>query len=244
MSHTDTISTSSNFRLIFDNALETYEKRTKKDLITHLLATQLQNCGSASSILDVLQQQVQELNQSRHRSERWTRWLSPTVKVLHAFSEKLGDVTSVCLSSPTCLRSALSYLFVFDTGKAFPPAKAIFIAAGVLLSVCILSKYVHVAHYNVITSQATKNVRASQDTLFEIFERLEAFFRRLEVYTETALDQRMLNTVAKIMSEVLNVLGIATNEIKQGRISKPLWYKCVAIDRATFREISKESDRK
>ena len=35
------------------------------------------------------------------------------------------------------LVSALSYLF--DTGKAFPPAKAIFTAVGVLLSVCILS---------------------------------------------------------------------------------------------------------
>lgn len=101
MSHTDQTSTSSNFQIIFDNALEAYEKRTKKDLITHPLATQLQKCGSPNSILDVLQQQVQELNQSRRRSERWTRWLSPTVKVLHAFSEKLGDVTSVCLSSST-----------------------------------------------------------------------------------------------------------------------------------------------
>jgi hypothetical protein len=47
----------------------------------------------------VLQQQVQELHQSRQRNERWTTWLDPTVKVLHAFSEPLGDVSSVCLSS-------------------------------------------------------------------------------------------------------------------------------------------------
>ena len=80
------------------------------------------------------------------------------------------------------------------------------------------------AHYNAVTSQAAKDVRASQDALFEIFERLEAFFRRLEVYTETALDQRMLDTVVKIMTEVLNVLGITTSEIKQGRISEPLLY--------------------
>ena len=107
MSHTHPISPSSNFQLIFDNALESYKKRTKKDLLTHPLAAQLQDCRSPSSILDVLQQQVQELNQSRQRSERWTRWLDPTVKVLHAFSETLGDVTSVCLSSSACLRSAL-----------------------------------------------------------------------------------------------------------------------------------------
>ena len=101
MSHTHPTSTSSNFQIIFDNALESYKKRTKKDLLTHPLAAQLQDCRSPSSILDVLQQQVQELNQSRQRDQRWTRWLDPTVKVLHAFSETLGDVTLVCLSSWT-----------------------------------------------------------------------------------------------------------------------------------------------
>jgi hypothetical protein len=74
----------------------------------------------------------------------------------------------------------------------------------------------------LITSQAAKNVRASQDALFEIFERLEAFFQRLEIYTETALDRRMVDTAAKIMAEVLSVLAITTSEIKQGRMSKPL----------------------
>jgi len=103
------------------------------------------------------------------------------VKVLHAFSETLGK--SVTL--------------------AFPPAKAIFIAVGVLLL-------------------AAKKVRASQGALFELFERLEAFFQRLEIYTEAALDQRMMDTVTKIMAEVLNIIGIATKEIKQGRTKKYL----------------------
>ena len=78
---------------------------------------------------------------------------------------------------------------------------------------------------NAITFQAAKNVRASQGALFEIFERLEAFFQRLEIYTEAALDQKMVGTVRKIISEVLNVIGIATKEIKQGRTSKPFLYK-------------------
>jgi hypothetical protein len=105
-------------------------------------------------------------------------------------------------------------------------------------------QYVRAAHRNAISSQAAKNARASQDALFEIFERLEAFFQRLEIYTETALDRRMVDTVAKIMAEVLNVLAITTSEIKQGRMSKPLLYKCVAVDRTTFREIPKKTDRK
>ena len=112
MSHTQPTSTSSNFQLIFDNALKAYKKRTKKDLPTHPLAHQLEACNSPSRILDVLQQQVQELDQSRRRDERWTRWLDPTVKVLHAFSETAGeDVAAVCLSSCTGLRLAPSYLF-------------------------------------------------------------------------------------------------------------------------------------
>ena len=83
--------------------------------------------------------------------------------------------------------------------------------------------YVCVVHQrNAIASQAAKDVRASQDTLFNIFEHLEAFFKRLEIYTKVALDQRMVDTVTKIMADVLNVLAITTNEIKQGRMSKLL----------------------
>ena len=115
MSHTHpTSASSSNFELIFDNALKAYKQRTKKDLLTHPLADQLETCKSASSILTVLQDQVQELNQSQRRNETWTRWLNPTVTVLHAFSETLGKgVTLVCFTSSTCLRYALSYLFLF-----------------------------------------------------------------------------------------------------------------------------------
>ena len=93
-------SSSSNFQLIFDDVLKEYERRTKKNLRTHPLAAQLQQCNSPSSILNVLQQQVQKLNQSQRRNERWTRWLDPAVKVLHAFSETLGKVVTLvlCLS--------------------------------------------------------------------------------------------------------------------------------------------------
>ena len=94
MSHTHSPSTSSNFQLIFDNALKTYKKCTKMDLFKHPLADQLQACNSPSSILAVLQKQVQELNGSQRSN---TKWLDPTVNVLHTFSETLGEgVGSVC----------------------------------------------------------------------------------------------------------------------------------------------------
>ena len=114
MSHIRPTSTSSsNFQqLIFNNALKTYERRTKKDLLAHPLAAQLQTCDSHNSILIVLQQQVQKLNQSKSSDERLTKWLDPTVKVLYTLSETLGDgVSLVCSVISKCPRSAFSYLF-------------------------------------------------------------------------------------------------------------------------------------
>src|ERR1700679_3175825 len=113
MSNTRTASTSSsNFQLIFNNALKAYERRTKKDLLAHPLAAQLQDCDSHSSILIVLQQQVQELNKSQSSDERFTKWLDPTVKGLYTLSETLGEgVSLVCLTISNFSRSALSFLF-------------------------------------------------------------------------------------------------------------------------------------
>jgi hypothetical protein len=76
-------------------------------------------------------------------------------------------------------------------------------------------------------SQTAKDVRADQDALSEMFERIEAFFRRLEIYTEVAPNQIMVETITAIMAEVLNFVGIVTKEIKQGRTSKHLLYKYI-----------------
>ena len=91
MSHAHaTGSSSSNFQLILNNALDKYKKRTKKDLLAHPLAAQIQSCNSPSAILAVLHQQLQGLDQSRSSDERWSRWLDPTVSVLYALSSTLA----------------------------------------------------------------------------------------------------------------------------------------------------------
>ena len=95
--------------MIFDNALKAYKKRTRNNLLTHPLANRFEACDSASGILAVLQELVQELNQSQPNN---TKWLDPTVNVLHAFSETLGEgVSSVCFRNRTYPRCTLSYLF-------------------------------------------------------------------------------------------------------------------------------------
>ena len=100
-----TPASSPNFQLIFNNALKVYEKQTKRDLLVHPLAAELQSCDSPASILAVLQQQVQDFNRSRSGNERLTKWLDPTVNVLYAFSETLGEgVSLVCLEMRVRLR--------------------------------------------------------------------------------------------------------------------------------------------
>ena len=68
--------------------------------------------------------------------------------------------------------------------------------------------------------QTAKDVRAIQDTLLNIFERIEMFFRRLETYTEMPLTTEMMDIIVQIVVEVISILGIATKEIKQGRTSE------------------------
>ena len=110
MSHTHATAVSSpNFQLIFNIALKAYEKRTKNDLVAHPLAAQLQACNSPGTVLTLLQEQVQELDQSIATDERWTKWLDPTVNVLFSLSETLGEgVALVCLSSGARFRLTFS----------------------------------------------------------------------------------------------------------------------------------------
>ncbi|KAI9434150.1 hypothetical protein H4582DRAFT_2131138, partial [Lactarius indigo] len=107
------------------------------------------------------------------------------------------------------LNPTVNVLYAFSAalgegvGLVFSPAKVIFAGAGVLLL-------------------AAKDVVASQDTLIDIFERIESFFRRLEEYSEVPTTEAMKDIIVKIMVEVLGIFGIVTKEMKQGRAKKYL----------------------
>jgi hypothetical protein len=105
MSQTSTTaeaSATSRFQAIFQAALKSYQKQTKKDLLAHPLSSQLQSCNSTTAILAILQDQVREFDESRSGDERLTKWLGPTVNVLSAFSAAVsGGVSLVSLDSWT-----------------------------------------------------------------------------------------------------------------------------------------------
>jgi hypothetical protein len=121
---------SSNFQLIFEQALKLFTKKTKQDLTAHPLATQLQACDSPAAILAILQGQVDQFNQSRSGDERLHRWLSPTINVLQAFSETLGEGISL-----VNINRSIFDLALIPIWQTFAPAKVIFVGTGILLQV-------------------------------------------------------------------------------------------------------------
>ena len=91
MSHFHPTSAASSLQPVINNALEAYKKRTRNDLLTHPLFSQLEACNSPAAILAVLQQQVQGFGQSPDRNDRWVKWLYPTVNVIYTLSDSLGE---------------------------------------------------------------------------------------------------------------------------------------------------------
>ena len=68
--------------------------------------------------------------------------------------------------------------------------------------------------------QAANDASASHDKLIDLFNRIEHFFRRLEIYTNVTPTNAMLDMVIEIMVEVLTIVAIATKEMKRGRFSE------------------------
>jgi hypothetical protein len=88
------------------------------------------------------------------------------------------------------------------------------------------------------------DVRASQDTLIDILGSMEDFFQRLEIYTRVSPPREMIDMIVKIMVEVLSILGIATKEIKRGRISVSFLYNRLLLIKKLVRKIPEEVDWK
>ena len=81
----------SNFVPIFNAALEKYKRKTKKDLASHPLLPRLESCDSPETILAVLREQIPGFSESQDADDGLTKWVTPTVNVLCAFSDALGQ---------------------------------------------------------------------------------------------------------------------------------------------------------
>jgi hypothetical protein len=99
---------------------------------------------------------------------------------------------------------------------------------GVLLQVnplILLCTWVNVQGF-----QAVKDVSASQESLIDLFNRIESFFSRLEIYIAVSPTATMTDVLVQIMVEILTLLGIATKEIKRGRMSELICCICIVLN--------------
>ena len=79
-------STSARFRLLFDAALQDYQKQTGTNLIDHPLAKQLQSCDSVESITIFFREQAQAFTEFRGNDSRIMRPLKSAVSILDMLS--------------------------------------------------------------------------------------------------------------------------------------------------------------
>jgi len=69
--------------------------------------------------------------------------------------------------------------------------------------------------------QTAISISASYDALGDLFECVANILRRLHIYTENIPSfPAMSDIMVKIMIEVLNVIALATEQIKNGRFSE------------------------
>ena len=133
---TSTSQSNCNFVSLFNASLESYKRKTKEDLASHPLLPSLQSCESPEAVLTVLRDQVPAFNQSRRGDDRLTKWVIPTVKVLHSFSGTIGH--HVGLASIIIKRFVAGNFCSYIYLQAFPPANVVFAGIGVLLSVSVI----------------------------------------------------------------------------------------------------------
>jgi hypothetical protein len=215
MSTVPSTSTShSDFVTIFNAALETYKRKTKKDLASHPLLPRLQSCHSSEAILTVLREQIPVFRRSQNDDDGLTKWVTPTVNVLYSFSATIGGGVGL-----VNIRDLFVKAFCSNAFQAFSPANIIFAGIGVLLLVGVFDGSL-LQFIDTHGSQAAKDASASHDKLIDLFNRIEHFFHRLEIYTGIAPTIAMTNMVVEIMVEVLTILSIATKDVRRGRLSE------------------------
>jgi hypothetical protein len=90
-----TADSSSNYQVIFDNALKAYKTKTGKDLKSDPLLHRLETCNNPDAVLTLLRQQIPGDGQSGSSDERLTNWLNPVVNVLYNFAQTIGGAVSL-----------------------------------------------------------------------------------------------------------------------------------------------------
>jgi hypothetical protein len=68
--------------------------------------------------------------------------------------------------------------------------------------------------------QVAKDVNTSYDALADLFESIERFINRLDIYTRVPSTGALTEMIVKIMVELISTITLVTKQIKQKRPSE------------------------
>jgi hypothetical protein len=105
-----TTTSHSNFQLIID-ALADYADQTGINLPQNPFVEKLQQSNTPDAILELLEEREKSFKEYRDENRRLISYLSPAVRVLHAFSGTLGEAVSQMTLFPRLGISALILRF-------------------------------------------------------------------------------------------------------------------------------------
>ena len=87
-------------------------------------------------------------------------------------------------------------------------------------------------------------VVASQDKIIHLFERINFFLQRLNIYTEIPLTNNFTELLGKIMAELLSILAISTKAMTDGKTSELIRFLSPLLADYDLRKVSEEADEK
>ena len=113
----------------------------------------------------------------------------------------------------------MSYISNFNL-QAFPPAKVIQACLAILLDIRAVLQFTCSWPCDVRVIQLAKGIISNCDALVDLLESIEHFLNRLNIYTRIPPTSTMDEIVVKVLVEIVSMLALVTEELKQRRSSE------------------------
>jgi hypothetical protein len=209
------------FATLWGDAFDVYEHRTGIDLRDKSsdIALRLHNCDSEASVLDALQRTAAAFGSYREGGPKWSQFrqkLKPVITAVTVFIEAAaeGAASAVCyhpqqdcndLIQCICVVCARGQSCFCRRWGSVEGASAIFAGPNCL---------------DLNDLQATQGVSEKFDALVDLLESLGLFLRQLKIRSDVPFGNESKIVVVEILVEVLKALSLATQMMKQNRISR------------------------
>jgi hypothetical protein len=227
-----------NFTAIFSAASDKYLRVTGKRLDTHPFAAQLDTCHNPEAVSNLLRTQAHAFSKFHKGDEKLMAWLNPTVNILFAFSGTLGEgiglVSRIIHSVRLFLMTWFSAILTRKDDLYWYWCSS---RGGSLLR--------SQSHIRLRPNfQVVRDVVASHEKIIHLFERINFFLQRLNIYTGIPLTNDLTVLLGKIMAELLSILAISTKAMTDRKMSELIYSLPPFLADYGLRKVSEEACRK